>query len=1005
MEPSPNRWHRGIKRLLVSLTVAALLFAALPAQAVSVGFVRGVVADDADGAPIPAVAITLTSPSGTYHATTDAKGLYVIAGIQPDTYALTAAREGYRTYSETGLTITQDSRLVVDVRLTSALRVIARVTTRAPSSLVQPNQPADVYAVGVAQQEQLTGLPASENEAALLNALPGVSAVGGNGNGLTGSFPLIRGGLENDQGFELDGIDATEPISNLFINNLIVNGARSINLTAGPGGASKSGSGSGFVNIVTKTGTYPSSGYLQIDDGGFAFQHGLKFEYGTATPDNRLSLFVSGRYDRDFGGCCAPPFGNTWGPAHAANPDSIGQVAFVATNDTVVNALYHFGRDRENTLQLWNDWGANHLYGDYGLATATLPYASGSAPYLGVYANAPLFFGGTAPLTQAQAQALIPFYPGQPSANATVGMGDYEISQYELSKIGFSRPLGRAGYLNARIYRTQNWVVDAAVDPNDPIFGYGFPTLGFSDFYVTRSTQNTGVAADVQQALGARHELALGADYRFSRASLSGYLPSPSLFFAGPTITDFLPSDPLAGGAPGPFAGQRYPALHEIIKDPLYRTSFYLDDAWTPSDRLMLEPGLRYDTERVPTAAGTYESNSLQPRLFGAWTLGNRRATVIRGGYGHATIFAPLFQIESIYAPPASYQSLPATMPICGGPAANFSAPCKNYADELANAWWQGYGVDPYSFPKAQQSDTYDLSLERELPRDVSLKLTLYHRRDYDVIVNRQQISISPTGAAIPGTISITNDGKGETTGVELALSRQVAQGLSIQFNATYVNQFVNYLSNTAFRPSVSPALLGSGALVHPQYLTPFGATLSLDYRRKGWRVNPIFVYSRGYPVGVWSSSPILVNGRATFVPNTNLYGNFGGSFCYYADPQDAGSPAQPNIVGAPGGGCTQALGGALTHPVLFTNVVVSRDVSKRLALGLEIQNLFQNVANFPYFNPGYVNNGFGAYGPGSGTNPNAGLPGAVSAYPPTPYFTLPSGPSSQWTFFARLKL
>ncbi|TAM74196.1 TonB-dependent receptor [bacterium] len=1005
MGPLPWPDPRGTQRLLGAFLAAALMIAALPAAAVTVGSLRGVIVDAADNAPIQGVEITLMASSGIYRAGTDAKGLYVIEGIQPDVYTLSATREGYRAFSETNLVITQDSALIVNVPLTRALRVIERVTARAPSSLVQPYQPSDVYSLGVAQQEQLTGLPASENEAALLNALPGVSGVGGSGNGLLGSFPLIRGGLENDQGFELDGIDAAEPLSNLFINNLIINGARTVNVTAGPGGASKGGSGSGSVNIVTKTGTYPASGYLQIDDGGFAFQHGLKFEYGDSTPDNRLSFFVSGRYDRDFGGCCAPPFGNTWGPAHAANPDSIGQVAFVVTNDTLANIDYRFGRHLENTLQLWNNWGANHLYGDYGVDAATFPYASASAPYVGVYANAPLFFGGAAPLTPAQAQALMPFYPGQPSVDATVGTGDYEISQYELSKIGFSRPLGRRGYLNARVYRTQNWVVDAAVDPNDPLFGYGFPTLGFSDFYVTRSTQNTGLAADVEQALSLRHQLSFGFDYRFSRASLNGYLPSPSLFFAGPTITDFLPSDPLAGGAPGPFAGQRYPALHEIIKDPLYRTSLYVDDAWMPSDRLMIQPGLRYDMERVPTGAGTYESNGLQPRLFASLTLGHTRATVLRGGYGHATIFAPLFQIETIYDPPAAFQSLPATMPICGGTAANFSAPCKNYADELANAWWQNYGIDPYSFPKAQQSDSYDLSLERELPRDVSLKLTLYHRRDYSVIVNSQQVTISPAGAPIPGTTSVTNDGKGETTGIELALSRQAAHGLSAQFNATYINQFVNYLSSTGFRPSVAPALLASGAVVHPQYLSPLTATLSLEYRRKGWRVNPIFVYNHGYPVGTWSASPVLINGQPVYVPNTNLYGNFGGSFCYYADPQDAGSATQPNIVGSPGGGCTQALNGALTHAILFTNLVISKDVSNRLTLGLHVQNLFQNVANYPYVNPGYINNGFGAFGPGSGANPSAYLPGAVTSYPPSPYLTLPSGPSSQWTLFARLKL
>ena len=101
----------------------------------------------------------------------------------------------------------------------------------------------------------------------------------------------------------------------------------------------------------------------------------------------------------------------------------------------------------------------------------------------------------------------------------------------------------------------------------------------------------------------------------------------------------------------------------------------------------------------------------------------------------------------------------------------------------------------------------------------MSLKLTAYNRRDYDVIVNSQQVSISPTGAVIPGTTAVTNDGRAETTGLEFAVPARSRRDSPTQLNVTYINQFVNYLSSNAFRPSVSPALLATGALVHPSYL------------------------------------------------------------------------------------------------------------------------------------------------------------------------------------------
>ncbi len=983
-----------------------LAFGSSCAMAGTVGSLGGTVVDADSKAPIAGVSVTLASPSGRYSATTDAHGFYAIVGIRPDSYLLAVAHEGYEDFTESDVTVDQDSRLVVNLGLHKALREIGRVTAQSSASLVQRHQASDVYAVSPREQTQLTGLPSSPNEAMLLNSLPGVSGVGGGTSGLYGSYPLIRGGLQNDQGYQVDGIDATEPLTNEFINNLVFNGSRSVNVTGGPGDASKGGSGSGYVNVVTKTGTYPTSGYAQFDVGSYAYEHNASFELGTGSPRGDYSFFLSGRYDRNFGGCCTPPFGNTWGQWSASNPDTLGQVSFGVTNDTVANLLFRFGRDHSNTIQVWNEWGANHLYGSYGIDPKTYPYASANPAYISIYQEAPFFVGGTQPLTPAQAQGLFPFYPGQTAANQAIGAPDQELTNYVLSKIAYSRSLGSRGYVNARLYRTQNAVVDAAPDPNDAVFSYGLPAIAFSEYYVTRATQNTGLAADLQQALGTQHELSVGFDYRFSNANLSGTLPSPSLFFAGPTISDFLPVNPFSpSGAPGVFYGEHYPALVETVSDPLYRTSAYISDNWLPTDRITIVPGLRYDLEKVPTAAGTYEANGLEPRLFGAVQLGKNRDTVLRGGYGHATIFAPLFQIEAIYKPPARFANEPATLPICGGTAANFSAPCGNYYDELYNAWWKGYGIDPYSFPQAQQSDSYDLSYEHQFPHNVSLKLTAYNRRDYDVIVNSQQVSISPTGAVIPGTTSVTNDGRAETTGLEFALSRQVPQGISGQVNVTYINQFVNYLTSNAFRPSVSPALLATGALIHPSYLSPLNATASFEYNRKGWRINPIFQYARGYPTGIWNDSPALLNGKPVFIPNTNLYGNFGGAYCFYADPQDAGTAQNPHIVGSTGGGCNQSENGSLTSPVLFINLAIAKDITPRITIGIEGENIFHNLANAPYVNPGYINNGFGASGPGSGTNPVAFLPGAISSYGPHPFLAYPSGPSGQWTLYAVFKL
>jgi hypothetical protein len=853
-------------------------------------------------------------------------------------------------------------------------------------------------------QEQLGGVPAYENEGQLLNALPGVTPVGGPSSSTLANFPTIRGGLENDAGYQLDGINATEPLTNEFINNLILNGAQNLVLTAGPGNASQGGSGSGYINVVTKTGTYPASGFLQLESGGPAFEHNVAFEYGTATEDHRYSLYVSGRYDRDFGGCCAPPYGNVYGAPTGAYPDTLGQVNFNATNDTVVNGIIHFGRGNANALQLWGEFGANELVGGYGINPSTYPYTSNTPAYISIYQEAPLLVGGQAPLTQAQAQALMPFYPGQTQAAQAIGSAPAETTNYDLMKIAWSRPIGTNAFINTRIYRTQNYVVDASDDANDPLFGYGLPTVGFGDFYVTRATQNTGLASDLQLALGDKNELSAGFDYRFSHAYLTGTLPSPSLFFAGTTIADFLPSDPLLGGAPGVFAGDRYPAMEELIDDPMHRTSFYVADQWSPSSRLQIDPGLRWEQQTVPTPAGLFEANQLEPRLAAVLTLGAQRNTVLRASYGHAATFAPLFQIETQYAPPAMYQNYPATQSICGGPSANFSGPCANYYDQLYNAWWKGYGLNPYNFTRPQQSDSFDFSYERQLSQASGVKVTFYDRRDYNVIVDSQQVTIVQ-GTVEPGTTAITNDGKAQTAGLELQGYQYLARGLSVIVNATYINQFVNYISSDAFRPSVDPAFLATGEMFHPSYFSPLTLTATLDYRKNGWRIDPIVSYNRGYPVGIWGAPPVFLNGVPVNIPNTNLFNTYGSQYCYYVDPQVPGTPTSPNVVGSTGGGCGASANSALTHPLAIFDLAISKDFAKRITLGIEIHNLLNNTSNYPYYNPGYVNNGFGASGPGSGTNPafTSGLPGAAAQYPSTPFFTIPSGSGRQVTVYLRV--
>lgn len=995
-----------LARILSGLAVAIAIVVCQEnmALAVTTGSIDGYVTDANTKNPIANAQVRAVSPSGGAPAATDAKGHYVIQGLVPDTYAVIVTKAGYETRTVPGITVIQGSSATINVEIAAQLKTLGSVLVRSAASLVQPNTPIDSYSVGTKQLDQLGGITLNDNEATLIEEIPSISSTGGGGSpsGLQGYYPLIRGGLENNEGFQLEGIVGTEPLSNQFINNLILNGASRVNVVAGAGDATQGGAGSGYVNIVSKVGTYPAGGQIQFDTGFPAFEHNFKVEYGGATPDGRLSYFYSGRYDRNFGGCCSPPFANTWGTANTAQIDTIGQLQNVNTNDTLVNVLYRFGKDQKNTLQFWNDIGSNQFYGSYGVDEHKRHYATGD-PFM------QSFYTGFPP-------AQIPLYPTQPSPNATIDNPDFQTGDFTLTKLGFNSRINDTTFLSARVYRTQNTVVFGAPDLYTPYLGYGYSGL-FSDFYEFQHTQNTGVGAELQKQLGEHHDVTIGGEYRFSKVFQTAALPSLSFFFEQPSL--FTASDYSPGGQFGPGSvaggpnGLRIPTFTFFVtRDPGYFYNVFITDQWKPNSRLTVSPGIRDENQRMHTPGGTYNTNAISPKLNAAYVANAAGTTVLRASYGHSTIFAPLGQIEADYEPPAFYHQYPATLSICGAPA--YTGTCKDYFDQLYNEWYASFGANPYAFPKAQKSDTIDFSFEHEFPHNITLKITPYHRHDYDVIVNESQL-ILLNGTYVNGPQTVTNDGRGETTGVEFALSRQVSQGLSGQLNLTYINQFINYLSSAGFEPTVQPAILQTNTLAHPAYLSPLQGTLTLDYRRNGWRVNPIFIYSHGYPVGIWETVNAQLAGNPgpfTPIPRTNVFGGPLGnatSFCYYADPQVPGTPQNPNIVGATGGGCTKALNGALTHSVLNVNLAVSRELSSHTTVGIDVQNLFNNVANYPYNSQGgllsYVNNGFGAYGPGSGDNPNSFVPGAPKKFPPTPFFTLPSGPGIQSTVYVNFKL
>jgi hypothetical protein len=760
------------------------------------GSLRGVVVDAGTKAPIANVAIIAASPSGRFSAKTDQTGTFSIIGVSIDTYTVTFTLPGYDTLSLNGINVTGDNTVNLTESLQKTLQTIGRTTARSRSSAYQPAQTIDSVSVSGARAETALGknLNTSENQLAL--SVPGVQLT--NGNRLT-----IRGGLSTEVGYQLDGIDFTEPFLFGNANNGISVGTASLQVVEGAGDATQGGIGGGVVNSILKRGAYPPFGLVDAEVGSPNFNHQAGIEYGIATPDGRFSdyiTYVGQRFD---------PY---YGPSSTNQIDvgNIDALSYEVANDFVNNFVFRFGKGNNQSLQVAY---LNHdlqQFGDLGGLSGRLP--NNINPYN--LESLPLGGSGDSYFNTAFYAARYGIPPQFLNSPATITSAEeigYNPSRY--LKFEYTNSLNPTTFLDIsaanvdQIRGSSNWYSYAN---NASVSETG----GSNAVLKTELTHQFGDTNTTTIGFNLDNKHPIWNDYApfLSDLILEAYQGAPGFSQIGDFATPPNTSLPVSATNPCPNTNPAYAASAVTVSaNPCYvyehtgyagrlplfginyngtdnqEYGFYLRDQYNPFSKLHLDLGARYDGLNWKQGANPYNTQPgslsnpddvavgigpggppnflrddvvhpkfVEPRVAAAYQLTNNDS--LRFGYGRSVIFP-------------NAQSLGTPMYLSGLPSSVLNLPAiGNTADPAT--WTCGSGFNP-QWAASTTAANFNAAKGGSFFRCANYGQQLYWQND-------QNFDAPDVGNNQPQTTSNT----------DLTLQHQFRNGLSLKFTGYYKREF-----------------------------------------------------------------------------------------------------------------------------------------------------------------------------------------------------------------------
>jgi len=252
--------------------VVAMALVALPAMAqVQYGTVSGT-AMDAEGQPLPGVAVSLSGPAqqGTRTSVTDTAGRFRFMPVPPGTgYNLKFDLAGFNSLEQSGLVVNigRDTSVVAQMSLSQFAETI---TVSAERVVVDTTKSTVDYNV---DWSLMDSIPNARWYQDIMEMAPGV--VGGNN-------PQVNGGAMSNNSYMIDGVDTTDPRVQTWGTALVYDSIQEVQLQTAAFQAEYGRATGGILNLITKSGGNNFSFTLRYlkQDPDYSAKRGIEKETG-----------------------------------------------------------------------------------------------------------------------------------------------------------------------------------------------------------------------------------------------------------------------------------------------------------------------------------------------------------------------------------------------------------------------------------------------------------------------------------------------------------------------------------------------------------------------------------------------------------------------------------------------------------------------------------------------------------------------------------------------------